>query len=163
MKQVDDKLTLHEAEQLCRMYIDCNLSVLEEAELRYFLTQVDYHSPIIDEVRQIMSAENYFSNKTPINAPIDNKHISRKWSVYMSMAASFAILISVGLFLWKSSSRSSDDSQSYYIAYVDGQRLSDDEARLYIEAKEKAADDLIKEMTELEARNNEIIDNFFNQ
>ena len=33
MNRQDIQLTLHETEQLCRLYMDCRLSVLEEAEL----------------------------------------------------------------------------------------------------------------------------------
>lgn len=37
MKEHDVKLTLQETEQLCRLYMDCQLTVLEETELQYVL------------------------------------------------------------------------------------------------------------------------------
>ena len=37
MKQNANHITLEEAEQLCRLYMDCQLSVLEETELEYVL------------------------------------------------------------------------------------------------------------------------------
>lgn len=46
------------------------------------------------------------------------------------------------------------------MAYVNGHRLSEKEARLQIEASEKAADDFIKKMTDLEAQQQNMIDNF---
>ena len=39
MKQYTRHITVEEAEQLCRLYIDCQLSVLEETELEYVLMQ----------------------------------------------------------------------------------------------------------------------------
>ena len=162
MKEQDDKLTLQETEQLCRLYMDCSLSVLEEAELRYFLTQAGYHSPLIDEVCQIMDIDTYVSDKPFIKAGRDRKLLFRKWSVYMGIAASIAVVIGIGLSFWHTSSSNYAESQSYYVAYVDGHRLSDEAARIQIEAEKKSADDFIKEMSELEARNKQIIDNFFN-
>lgn len=86
MKQVDDKLTLQEIEQLCSMYIDCDLSVFEETELKYLLTQVDYHSPLIDEVRQIMAIDSYISDKSYVKANKKKKHIFSLWPKYISIA-----------------------------------------------------------------------------
>lgn len=54
MKEQDIKLTLQETEQLCRLYMDCRLSVLEETELQYVLGKLPYSSPCIDEVRMLM-------------------------------------------------------------------------------------------------------------
>ena len=34
MKDLDHILTLQETEELCRLYMECQLSVLEEKELR---------------------------------------------------------------------------------------------------------------------------------
>ena len=162
MKDTDYILTLQETEQLCLLYMECQLSVLEESELRYFLTQTDYHSPLIDEARLTMEIDTYISDKPFIKTGNGNKHPFRKWQVYMSIAASVAIVIGIGISFLKPSSDGSIESKSYYIAYVDGHRLDDAEARLQIEAEKKAADDFIKEMSELESRNKKMIDNFFN-
>lgn len=54
MKEHDVKLTLQETEQLCRLYMDCRLTVLEETELQYVLGRIPYSSPCIDEVRMLM-------------------------------------------------------------------------------------------------------------
>ena len=162
MKNKEYILTLQETEQLCSLYMDCNLSVLEETELRYFLSNVDYHSPLIDEVRQIMNIDTYIPVKPFVKAD-SNKNIQfRKRSVYMSIAASIAIVIGIGVSFWQSLSHDSVESQSYYIAYVDGHRLSDEAARSQIEAEKKLADDFLKKMSELETNKQQIIDNFFN-
>lgn len=163
MKDKDPILTLPETEELCRLYMDCSLSVLEETELRYFLSTVDYHSPTIDEVRQVMNIDSYISDKPFVKAGYNGKRMARKMPVYWwSIAASVAILIGIGLSLRNFSSHGSVESQSYYIAYADGHRLSDDAARQQIEAEKRSADDFIKRMSELEAIKQQIIDNFYN-
>lgn len=162
MREQDDKLTLQETEQLCRLYVDCRLSVLDEAELRYFLTQADYHSPLIDEVRQIMDIDTYISDKPFVKTGYGRKPASLKWRLFMGIAASIAIIIVMGLSFRLVSSHSSVESQSYFIAYVDGQRMSDEAARLQIEAEKRSIDEFIKEMSELEASKQQMIDNFIN-
>ncbi len=163
MKEQDDKLTLQETEQLCRLYMDCNLSVFEETELMYFLTQVDYHSHLIDEVRRIMNIDTHIPDKPFIKADNYKKRLSHKWLVPISIAASIAIIFSIGLIFFKNSTIEQNSDQPYYIAYVNGHRLSDEAARLHIEAEKKSADDFIKEMSELEAREQQMIDIFFNR
>lgn len=162
MKDQDDKLAIQEAEQLCRLYMDCKLSVIEETELRYIIFQMDFHSPLIDEVRQIMGIETYISDKSFIKTGFGRKLKFRKRGLYVGIAASVAILFGIVFSLRQFSSPGSVDSQPYYIAYVDGKCLSDDEARSQIEAEKKSVDDFIKEMSEHEAREQQRIDNFFN-
>ena len=54
MKQNANHITLEEAEQLCRLYMDCQLSVLEETELEYVLMQSELDSPLLRETRALM-------------------------------------------------------------------------------------------------------------
>lgn len=168
MKEQDDRLTLQDTEQLCRLYMDCRLSVMEETELRYVLTQVDYRSPLIDEVRQMMEIDAFLSDNPLEATEIHKKSILRKWIMPIGIAASIAVIFSIGIFLLKNSSIEQNSTseqytdQPYYIAYVDGQRLGDEAARAQIEAEQKSADDLIAHMSELEAREQQIIDNFPN-
>jgi hypothetical protein len=37
MKQTLEKISIEEAERLCQLYMDCQLSVLEETELEFVL------------------------------------------------------------------------------------------------------------------------------
>lgn len=162
MKEQDCKLTLQEIEQLCHLYMECNLSVFEETELRYLLTQVDYHSPLIDDVRRIMNIEANIADRRVIKAVGFKKHLFSKGLLPISIAASVAVIIGIGLTLFHTPSTETFESQPYYIAYVDGQRLSEDAARSQIEAEKKSVDDFIKEMSEHEAQEQQTIDNFFN-
>jgi len=54
MKQDTRHITIEEAEQLCRLYMDCQLSVLEETELEYVLMQSELDSPLLSETRALM-------------------------------------------------------------------------------------------------------------
>ena len=54
MKQKAKHITMEEAEQLCRLYMDCQLSVLEETELEYVLMQSELDSPLLSETRALM-------------------------------------------------------------------------------------------------------------
>lgn len=54
MKQETRHITVEEAEKLCRLYMDCQLSVLEETELEYVLMQSELDSPLINETRVLM-------------------------------------------------------------------------------------------------------------
>ena len=54
MKQDTRHITIEEAEQLCRLYMDCQLSVLEETELEYVLMRSELDSPLLQETRALM-------------------------------------------------------------------------------------------------------------
>ena len=54
MKQKAKHITMEDAEQLCRLYMDCQLSVLEETELEYVLMQSELDSPLLRETRALM-------------------------------------------------------------------------------------------------------------
>ena len=54
MKQDTRHITIEEAEQLCRLYLDCQLSVLEETELEYVLMRSELDSPLLHETRALM-------------------------------------------------------------------------------------------------------------
>ncbi|MDE6792700.1 MAG: hypothetical protein K2J48_06430 [Muribaculaceae bacterium] len=162
MKAQEDKLTLQETEELCRLYMDCKLSVFEETELGYFLTQVDYHTPLIDEVRRLMAVDAYISDKVFTKTDNPGKGLFKKWRFPLSAAASIAVIFSICLMFLQNYSTLANSDQSYYVAYVEGKRLSGESARLKVEAEKKSVDDFIKEMSALEAHEQQMIDKFFN-
>ena len=67
MKQYTRHITVEEAEQLCRLYIDCQLSVLEETELEYVLMQSGLDSPLISETRTMMGISRSVNFQMPKN------------------------------------------------------------------------------------------------
>lgn len=132
MKKHDIKLTLQETEQLCRMYMDCKLSVLEETELQYVLGKLPYSSPCIDEVRMLMGLS---LKRSKIRKTVSHPYRRRILALTIGIAASIALLI--GFFGYVPENRNAPDN--YIIAYENGHRLSRHQAEAAVEASiEKA-------------------------
>ena len=85
MKQNAKHITIEEAEQLCRLYMDCQLSVLEETELEYVLMQSELDSPLLRETRALMGISR------SVNLQAKKKHLFVSWG--WRAAACAAILI----------------------------------------------------------------------
>ena len=99
MKDTDHNLTLQETEALCRMYLDCRLSVFEETELQYVLLHSEHRSPLIDDVRTLMMIEPSVARIKP-----------KSYRFYFGIAASVALLLGIGIPLIINSSKSAADS-----------------------------------------------------
>ena len=76
---------MEEAEQLCRLYMDCQLSVLEETELEYVLMQSELDSPLLHETRALMGISR------SVNLQAKKKRLFVAWG--WRAAACAAILI----------------------------------------------------------------------
>jgi hypothetical protein len=85
MKQNAKHITLEEAEQLCRLYMDCQLSVLEETELEYVLMQSELDSSLLSETRALMGISR------SVNLQTKKKRLFVAWG--WRAAACAAILI----------------------------------------------------------------------
>ena len=85
MKQDTRHITIEEAEQLCRLYMDCQLSVLEETELEYVLMQSELDSPLLRETRALMGLSR------SVNLQAKKKRLFVAWG--WRAAACVAILI----------------------------------------------------------------------
>lgn len=157
MKEQPDILTMQETEQLCRLYLDCQLTVLEETELGYLLTIVDYHSPLIDEVRTLMGIDAHIVDKLNIKTNGRVKSRLRKRIATIGVAAAIIIILGICLINYLNSISEINSEQSYYIAYADGKRLSDEAARSRIESEKRDADAFIMKMAEIEAEERQII------
>ncbi|MCM1518356.1 MAG: hypothetical protein NC117_06930 [Pseudoflavonifractor sp.] len=125
MKTDELNLTIEELDELCRLYMDCKLSVLEEKELEYILTHTSMTSEQIAEVRVLMSIPSLPQTHEPIH-----KTKFWNWRYVSGIAASVAILLSVALhYTFSHSAKPSDvNSDVYVVAYSHGARLSDKEA-----------------------------------
>lgn len=160
-----DKLTLtiEELDQLCRLYMDCKLSVLEEKELEYILCSTPLTSPSIAEVKALMNiqvlpgADNGIRKKRFLN-----------WKYVTGIAASIAVILTMTLHFTATRTSSPYDSSSdmYISAYSSGKRLSDSEAVRATNLAMAKADSLINyaSLTEHEymLRANNIIDETLN-
>ena len=85
MKQNAKHITMEEAEQLCRLYMDCQLSVLEETELEYVLMQSELDSSLLSETRALMGISR------SVNLQTKKKRLFVTWG--WRAAACVAILI----------------------------------------------------------------------
>lgn len=121
MKQNARHFTLEEAEQLCRLYTDSQLSVLEETELEYVLMQSEMDSPLINETRTMMGISR------SVNLRTQKKHLFLTWG--WRIAACVAILISSIALL-----QNHTTSETDCIAYVEGAEVSGERAKVIAEA-----------------------------
>ncbi len=159
MNDQDVKLTLQEAEQLCRLYINCKLTVLEETELQYVLGKLPYSSPCIDETRMLMGVS------IPVGTikSSSKRHgwFNRKFAI--GIAASVAILFTVGIALFNSQTAKEQDSSELYIAYANGEEVDQEQAVRLVKSDMKRADEFLNHMAELEAQEREKVELFTNQ
>lgn len=155
MKEHDVKLTLQETEQLCRLYMDCQLTVLEETELQYVLGKMPYSSPCIDEVKMLMG----------ISIPVDSQKSTNRrfgWlnrSVTVGIAASVTILFAVGIALFNNSTVN-DNSSGIYIAYANGQKVDKELSVQQVKSDMELADEFLRHVAKLEIREQEQVENF---
>lgn len=166
MKDKNHTLTLKETEQLCRLYMDCRLTVFEETELQYVLGQIAYSSPLIDEVRILMGIQSTFE-KNRKDTPY-YKSRSNVWRspFFLKVAASLTLIIGIGLYIYYGISTGQSSSQSIYIAYADGKKLNEEEAKIQIESDKKRSEAFMNMMAEREAQEKqkiELINNKFNE
>lgn len=155
MKDQDNKLTLQETEQLCRLYMDCNLSVLEETELQYVLGKVPYSSPCIDEVRMLMGI-------TIVPESKKRHGFISIWTA-ISIAASFIVLMVATFVLLNNRYLTEQNDNGLYIAYANGRKVSHKQTIQQVTADMKTAEDFLNHITELETQEQIMIDNFINQ
>ncbi len=159
MKEQDVKLTLQETEQLCRLYMDCKLSVLEETELQYVLGKLPYTSPCIDEVRMLMGLT--ISKETDKSSKIKSGFWRSRSAI--SIAASFTILLVIGIALFRNQSLKGQSPSEIYIAYAGGHKVSQEQAIRQVEADMKTAEEFLNHIEGLESQEQRMVNNFINQ
>lgn len=166
MKDQDTILTLEETEELCRRYMDCQLSVLEEKELQYILSYLPYSSPVIQEARESMSAEGLLSL---YKKPEKRRRFTLK-RIFAGIAASAAVVVLILTLLPNhthsdviiSDNLSRHDaaySDCIVIAYEDGKRLNHEDALKAAKESEKKIDEFFA-MAEAKKKETEQIQNY---
>lgn len=148
MNDSKDILSLPEVETLCRLYMDCKLSVLEETELEYVLSRMDFDSPLIDETRKVMGLSRKANLAPQVSAP---KPRARMW--WCGVAASIALLVGAIGFLHKSDRCDVNDNNVYIAAYCNGKELSGPEAAAYVREAIAKADSLMNHAAFVEEQN----------
>ncbi|MBD5230566.1 MAG: hypothetical protein HDS66_00130 [Bacteroidales bacterium] len=161
MKEQDTTLTLKEIELLCSQYLNCRLSVLEEAELEYVLGTVAYTSPIIDDTRLLMGLATASASKQPAARlqPAESKP-KRSWKMryLLEGAAALTLLLGVGFSL----TTPHNSEEEVYIAYSDGKKLDATQSRLQAEEDMKRAEEMMAYVSNLEAREQQKITKLIN-
>jgi len=157
MKPKELNLTIEELDELCRLYMDCKLSVLEEKELEYILSKTTLTSSSIDEVRSLAGIQPF---KPTSSNPIIKKK-SSNWWFKTGIAASVAILLGIGVTVLKTDNSKSSISDSC-IVYVNGQEIHGDVAMAHIESETRKAEEFISRMAELEEDEQNKIEQFMN-
>lgn len=146
MREQNHQLTFEETEQLCRLYLDCRLSVLEEAELQYVLGKLPYESPIIDEVRMLAGIV--------LRPQVDRKALRsrrRRRIIHLTIGMAASIVLSIGIFFsitWRH-----DVAGPSVIAYENGQRLNQQKAQAAVEASIAKAEALMADAKAIEQAN----------
>lgn len=142
MKTDEINLTVAELEELCRLYMDCKLSVMEEKELEYVLSRTHLTSPSIEGVRSLMGIQ-----VLPIHSSMRTKaNRIWNWRLFSGIAASIAILISVAFYLVSPQENMPDYNGStvYVAAYSHGQRLNERDAIASTDIAMARADSLMR-------------------
>ncbi len=155
MRNDELTLTIDELDELCRLYMDCELSVLEEKELEYVLSQTTLSSPSIEEVRSLVGIQ---AIKSAPSRPVIKKKFPNWW-LTTGIAASVAILLGIGVTVLKTDNSISSVSESY-IAYVNGQEIRGDAAIALIDSETRKAEEFISRMAELEEEEQNKIERF---
>lgn len=150
MKEHNDILTIQETEQLCHLYMECHLSVLEETELHYVLGKLPYTSPLIDETRRLMGLP-YAA------AALNKKHKRRPWIWVTGSAAAVAITIVIST-IFIPAHRDATDC----IAYVNGQEITGMEADAIVKEHMAKAEAFMQTIDNITTSEQEKITYFMN-
>ena len=152
MKHPENQFTTEEIEKLCQLYMDCQLSVLEETELEYVLMQSDFDSPLINETKELMAVSRSFKLET-------TKPHKSIWTWALRVAACAAIAL--GAFaLFQHINIDRDDD--YCIVYVAGKRASAKEAHIIAEADVAKMQKFMQVVNEQQTQEEAKVEQFMN-
>jgi hypothetical protein len=132
---MNSNFDIQQLEQLALAYFECSLSRAEEEALKKVLASTAMSSPIINECRAVMGVTAVLraENKPTRRIAPAVKRFNKKY--WLSAAASLAILLTAGAILLFSNIRldqpttATTDDGVYAVAYCNGHRLSDEQAR----------------------------------
>lgn len=152
MKEQQTSLTLQDAEQLCRLYMECRLSVLEETELRYVLQKLPYCSPSIDDARLLMGIT--------IAAPSEVKAAPRRRTRRLLWAAAAAACVAV-LFSAKAFFTPAP-AEHRCVAYIHGRMYTGERAEAELQKNLAATEAFIQRLEAVTAEQNQRIEYILN-
>jgi len=142
-------MAIEEIEKLCQLYLDCQLTVLEEKELELLLLKSHFDSPVINETRDLMMV----SYKLKLDeSSKQSKPFNRKYFTIGGRIAA-CVAISIGIFMFLLKSKHSSSTGNYEcVAYVSGTKVSDEDAKKIVHANAMKVEKFMSFMDEQEAR-----------
>lgn len=136
----NETLTLQEIEQLCRAYIDCRLTRLQELELELAIQSFDFTSPLIEEVSTLMSLSLQMADTPAVVT--DKKRISLRFFKYSGIAACIALVAFFAGFLFRNSA-TDDPAREVYVC-ADGKILTGAAAQSVVNETERETMDMFR-------------------
>lgn len=151
-------LSKEETEQLCLLYLECRLSRLEEVELEYVLGKLPYSSPIIEEVRALMSISLSSSMEITDNPAITKKKSQKDAARRILIAAaSFLLLLSIGIPTYI---HFKQQSEIYCQVFAYGKKVGKEKAIAMAEEELQRIDQFFETMSDVESEQQQKTDAF---
>ncbi len=161
MKQTEQHITIQEAEQLCQLYMDCKLSLLEEAELEYVLMLSNLNSPLIRETRVLMGITPNITLNNSSQSFILRKMEKRGFLIW-TLRATACVIILLGSILLIRNSINNTANEKICIAYVEGRKVSGERAKDIAEADVVKMEQFMRIATTQQALENAKVEKFMN-
>lgn len=156
MKHPENQFTTEEIEKLCQLYMECQLSLLEETELEYVLMHSDFNSPLINETKELMAVSQSFKMES-------SKPHKSIWTWPLRVAACAALILgSIAIFRFNSHKHLNPGDENC-IVYVAGERVNSEEAHKIAEADVAKMQEFILTVNELNVQEETKVKQFMNQ
>ena len=151
-------LSFEETEELCRLYMECHLSRLEEEELNYVLGFLPYSSPTIDEVRALMSVSLSCSMEETAHKSKERlRNRNNMAKRILTIAASIALLLSIGIPTYM---HFKSESYIYCQVFAYGKEVGKEKAIAIAEEEMERIDRFFESMSDAESEQQERIESF---
>lgn len=144
---------MNKVNELIEGYFEGTLSQDEETALKVFLASEEGKDPEYDEVRAVMG---YFAAGRSVEilrsrslSQNDRKHDSAIWRRIAAVAASLAIIITLGVSIY--------NKENICVSYVGGQKVTDKE--VVMNDVDNILADLLSDRTDME----ELLNDFFDR
>ncbi|MBR5117313.1 MAG: hypothetical protein IK100_01555 [Muribaculaceae bacterium] len=156
MNPSDFHFTIKEVETLCQLYLDCQLSTLEETELEYVLMHYDFKFPLINETRGLMEISRRFELKAA-------KPRKSAWGWILRAAACVAIILGTFAIYHHDSHVNHVIGTDDCIVYVAGKMANAEEAHRIAEADVAKIQQFMQTVSEQQAQEEAKVEQFINQ
>ena len=156
MKDSRETLTLKEIESLCKAYMECRLSVLEESELEYVLMNLPLSSPLLEETRRLMSISHGLKFRSEDERAIRFKRLASRWLYGVACC----IVIVTGCYYAFGNLRMQADYEC--IAYISGEKITGQVAEDIVRADIARMQDFIRTVDAKMASEEDKVNQFMN-